>query len=180
MLSDYSTLSNAYGSCYSQTEDYIEDFKDAFGGYSSLGVRTTGGNFSGLRSFAPISHSSPRPPPPLSRPHPPFSRPYPPVYHDIPNHTFPDWYGPFYRNYYPYNNRYITNRFTFFDSLNDIKNKYPSLPSETDKNIMKDFIINLPTIVPCDLPCRDYVKFFIETYLLPFEKSLFHLHQDLE
>jgi hypothetical protein len=169
MLSDYSTLSNAYGSCYSQTENYIEeDFKDAIGGYSSLGVRTTGGNFSGLRSFAPpISHSSPRPPPPLSHPHPPFSRPYPPVYHDILNHTFPDWYGPFYRNYYyPYNNnRYITNRFTFFDSLNDIKNKYPSLPSETDKNIMKDFIINLPTIVPCDLPCRDYVKFFIETYL---------------
>jgi hypothetical protein len=168
MLSDYSTLSNAYGSCYSQTENYIEDFKDAFGGYSSLGVRTTGGNFSGLRSFAPpISHSSPRPPPPFTRPHPPFSRPHRPIYHDIPNHTFPDWYVPFYRNYYYpyYNNRYITNRFTFFDSLNDIKNKYPSLPSETDKNIMKDFIINLPTIVPCDLPCRDYVKFYIETYL---------------
>jgi hypothetical protein len=162
MLSDYSTLSNAYGSCYSLTENYIEDFKDAFGGYSSLGVRTTGGNFSGLRSFSAAA-------PPGRRPgnHPsPHPGLHPRPYH-IPTHTFPDWYGPFYRNYYyPYfYNRYATNKFTFFDSLNDIKNKYPTLPSESDKNIMKDFIINLPTIVPCDLPCRDYVKFFTETYL---------------
>ena len=171
MLSDYSILSNAYGSCYSQTENYIEDFRDAFGGYSSLGVRTTGGNFSGLRSFAPpISHPShpSHPSPPSPRHPPPHPRPHSfPPYNNISTHNFPDWYGPFYRNYYyPYfYNGYTTNRFTFFDSLNDIKNKYPSLPSETDKNIMKDFIINLPTIVPCDLPCRDYVKFFIETYL---------------
>uniref|UniRef100_A0A6C0DZR9 ERV/ALR sulfhydryl oxidase domain-containing protein n=1 Tax=viral metagenome TaxID=1070528 RepID=A0A6C0DZR9_9ZZZZ len=172
MLSDYSTLSNAYGSCYSLSENYIEeDFRDAFGGYSSLGVRTTGGDFSGLRSFsAPAPFPRPPPPGPHPRPSPPGPHPRPsPLglrpYHHIP--TFPDWYGPFYRNYYyPYfYNRYTTNRFTFFDSLNDIKNKYPTLPSESDKNIIKDFIINLPTIVPCDLPCRDYVKFFIETYL---------------
>ena len=169
MLSDYSTLLNAYGSCYSLSENYIEDFKDDFGGYSSLGVRTTGGNFSGLRSFsAPAPYGS-RSGPRLPGPRPPGPNPYPHrlPYHNIPTHTFPNWYGLFYRNYYyPYfYNRYNANRFTFFDSLNDVKNKYPTLPSESDKNIMKDFIINLPTIVPCDLPCRDYVKFFIETYL---------------
>lgn len=175
MFSNYSTLLNAYGSCYSQfygTEDYLqEDFRDAFGGYSSIGVRRTGGDFSGLRSFAPRpSLPSPRPPPPPrpSPPHPrPHPRPNPPHYYNIPIYTYPDWYGPFYRNYYyPYfYNSYVANRFTFFDSLNDIKNRYPTLPSERDKSIMRDFIINLPTIIPCDLPCRDYVKFFIEIYL---------------
>ena len=168
MLSDYSTLLNAYGSCYSLSENYIEDFKDDFGGYSSLGVRTTGGNFSGLRSFsAPAPYrSGTRHPSPHRLP-----------YHNIPTHTFPNWYGLFYRNYYyPYfYNRYNANRFTFFDSLNDVKNKYPTLPSESDKNIMKDFIINLPTIVPCDLPCRDYVKFFIETYLTVEFSRMGHL-----
>ena len=145
MFSNYFSLSDAYGPCYSQSFEVIgdiqEDFKDVFGGYSSLGVRRTGGDFSGLRSFGPPAiprplgppaiprppgppgPPEPRPPPPPGHPRPRPHRPRPPFYYDIPIYSYPDWYGPFYRNYYyPYfYHSVVPNRLTFFDSINDIK-----------------------------------------------------------
>lgn len=51
----------------------------------------------------------------------------------------------------------------FWNMINDISINYPEYPTLTDIQGMKNFILSLPTIIPCQTDlCNNYIKNFID------------------
>jgi hypothetical protein len=161
---------------------------------SSLGTRTVSGNFSGPTRFnsprppPPPGPPGPRPPPPPGPPPPGPPGPRPPLPHYPPGHRFPHTYRGFQGFPYPtsymyyddprylYTNPIYTSiknyKPTFFEIMDYNAYTYPENPSESDINNMIYFIRSLPQIIPCTLSCRQYTKYFIETYIKNYNNDL--------
>jgi len=167
MSSEYFNMREAYSSC-NNNEDVYEHYDQV----SSLGTRTVSGNFSGPARFntlrpPPGPPPGPRPPPPPPGPRPPgpgpmhnfhgYGFPYPVsyMYYDDPRYLYTNPIYTSIKNYKP----------TFFEIMDYNSYTYPENPSESDINNMMYFIVSLPQIIPCTLSCRQYAKYFIDTYI---------------
>lgn len=168
MNSEYFNMREAYYGCN------CNDMYENFALVSSLGTRTVSGNFG-----TPSRFNSPRPPAPPGpgSPGPPIHRPSH-YLHDRRRHYgfqgFPYMY--YYDPRYLYTNPIYTSiknyTPTFMEMLDYNSYTYPENPSESDINNMVYFISSLPQIIPCTLGCRQYAKYFIETYVKNYDNNL--------
>ena len=178
MNSDYFNMIEAYQGC---NQVLYENYDQV----SSLGTRTVSGNFSGPMHFnaprPPPPGPGPRPPPQGPGPRPPFPGPghrppFPPNYHGFQGFPYPTSYMYYDDPRYLYTNPIYTSiknyKPTFFEIMDYNAYTYPENPSEADINNMIYFISSLPQIIPCTLSCRQYTKYFIETYIKNYNNNM--------
>ena len=68
--------------------------------------------------------------------------------------------------------------FTFFDILEYNLTLYPLNPTDRDIEGMIYFIYSLPAITPCSTSCKDYVKYFTNSFLKNYNNDPYQLCKD--
>lgn len=193
MNSDYLSLRNAY---FFKEEEQEKEIREDFTGVKPTGIRgremstsSIGGSF----SPPPQGHNDNH--------HGNYDdRKYNYKYnynHDRHNHRYFPYggVGPYgigypymgigYQYNYPYSYQseqpiYLPppSNFTFFDILEYNLSTYPLNPTNKDIDGMIYFIYSLPSIIPCSMACKDYVKYFTNIFLKKYNNDIYQLCKD--